>query len=167
MEASNNKEQYRDEIDLRELFLMLWKHKLIILCVTFIAAIISGVVSLFVLSPVYHSKLNIVINIPEVYITQYGDYTLPITTNQQYINLITSNDILSNVINDMGYDKDGISIEDLRSRITVDTAANEKQNNFGVKVSADNPEEAKKLADVLYKNYIEFVDVLTVEGALK
>lgn len=166
MEANMNHEQYQDVIDFREIFLALWKHKFIIICVTFIAALIAGIYSLFILSPVYHSKMNIVINNPKIYNTQYGDYILPFTMNQQYINLITSNDLLANVIDDMGYDKGQVSIESLRNRIVVDIDKNYKQNNFGVSVAADNPEEAKKLADVLYKNFIEFLDVMTAEGAL-
>ncbi|HHX12223.1 MAG TPA: hypothetical protein GX731_05320, partial [Clostridiales bacterium] len=159
-----------DEISLKELFMALWRQKILIISITLIAAILTGVFSVFVLTPVYHAKLNILINMPETYTTRYGDYSLPLTTNQQYINLITSNSILVNTIEDMGYDPGLVTIEAMRERITigqVTTSANQEQNSFEVKVAADNPEEARELASTLYDNYIKFVDVMTIEGAIK
>ena len=160
---------YEDEINLKELVMALWKQKLIIISITLIAAILTGIISVFFITPVYHSKLNIVINMPETYHTKFGDYTLPITTNNQYINLITSNDILIRTIDDMGYDTSEVTIEGLRKRITIEHTTDTKgaeQNSFDVKVAANNPVEAQQLAQVLFDNYTEFVDVLTVEGAL-
>lgn len=165
----NNSLNTEDEIDLRELIVVLWKHKIFILSITVIAALLTGLVSFFVLSPVYESKLNIVINMPETYQTKYGEYTLPITTNQQYLNLITSSDILLQTIEDMDYDKKGMTIEDLRNRISLGNIANSntEQNSFEVTVRADHPDEARKLASSLYKNYLEFINVTTAEGAIQ
>jgi capsular polysaccharide biosynthesis protein len=156
-----------DEIDLRELILILWKKKTLIVSFTLIAALIAGIFSIFFIKPVYHAKLDLVINMPETYLTKYGDYTLPITSNQQYIDLITSNDILLNTLNDMG-DHDNISVDSLRSRITIvksNTNSNIEQNHFVIKIAANSPEQAKKLSEALYENYTEFIDVLTIEGA--
>jgi capsular polysaccharide biosynthesis protein len=161
----NNKE---DEIDLRELIICLWRKKVIIILITLIVAILTGIFSVFVLTPVYHAKLNIIINMPETYHTEYGDYTLPITTNQQYINLITSNNVLLNTIKDMHYSNE-ITIEELREKITigtVNTTLDVEQNSYDIKVAADNPTEARQLAQVLFDNYIEFLDVLTAEGSI-
>ncbi len=170
MEEKHYNEQLReDEIDLRELFMALWKRKAMIISITLIVAIITGLISVFMISPVYHSRLNIIINMPETYQTKYGDYTLPITTNEQYIKLITSSDIMARTIEDMGYSLDDTTIEKLRERITVDipeTKTNVQQNSFFIKVAAGNPVEAKKLAQTLFNNYVEFLDVLTIEGAL-
>ncbi len=157
-----------DEIDLRELFMVIWKKKVAIICITLVAALITGLISVFLISPVYHSRLTIIINMPDTLNTKYGDYTLPITSNDQYINLITSNEILLHTIEDMGYDED-TNIESIRDRITIEQSeakANVEQNTFYVKVAADNPTEAQKLAQTLFDNYIEFLDVLTIEGAL-
>lgn len=167
-EKQYNEPNREDEIDLRELFMVLWKKKVAIICITLIAAIITGLVSVFLITPVYHSRLRIIINMPENYHTKYGDYSLPITSNDQYINLITSNDIILRTIKDMGYDQE-TSIESIRQRIAVDnsdTKANVVQNSYFVNVSADNPAEAKKLAQTLFDNYLEFLDMLIVEGAL-
>lgn len=157
-----------DEIDLRELILVLWKKKIVIVCIAFTAAFLSGLVSKFLLSPVYESKLDIIINMPGTYHTKYGDYYLPISTNEQYINLITSNDVISRTIKDMDYDED-TTIESLIDRISIyipETKTSGEQNSFYIKVSAKDPEEARNLAHTLYENYLEFIDLLTIEAAV-
>ena len=157
-----------DEIDLRDLFMIIWKKKITIISITLIAALITGLISVFLITPVYNSRLRIIINMPETYHTKYGDYTLPITSNEQYINLISSNGVIIPTIEDMGYDSN-TSIESVRERITIEkpiASANSEQNSFFVNVSADNAIEAQKLAQTLFDNYIKFLDVLIVEGAL-
>ncbi|NLK27581.1 MAG: hypothetical protein GX306_04460 [Clostridiales bacterium] len=170
MEEQEILQQYQEEeVSLKELVMALWRQKKIIISIALIFAILTGIVSVFVLTPVYHTNLNIVINMPEVYHTKYGDYALPITTNDQYINLITSNDISIHTMKDIGYDAEEVTLEDLRERITVETNTTKsgvEQNTFKVKVAANNPVEAKQLADVLFENYVEFIDVLTAQGAL-
>ncbi|MDW5298599.1 MAG: Wzz/FepE/Etk N-terminal domain-containing protein [Sedimentibacter sp.] len=167
-ENKNNIQYYEDEIDLKELIMALWKRKKMIISIILVFALLAGVISVFMISPVYDTKLNIVINMPEAYTTRYGEYKLPITTNEQYINLITSNDILINTIEDMKYDSE-VSLDNLKKKIAIsktDTKTNTVQNSFEVTVSANNPEESLKLAQTLYDNYIEFIDVMTKERTI-
>lgn len=169
MEAYQNDIQLMDDVvDLKELILVIWKHKIVIISFTLIVAIVTGLFSMFILTPAYHSELSIVINMPDIYHTKYGDYTLPITSNVEYINLITSNDILAVTIEDMQYNPEEITIEDLRERINIVArpANASEQNIFNIKVEADNPEEARKLAQTLYDNYIEFLNIITIKGAM-
>lgn len=165
-ENQNNVQYYEEVIDLRELIVVLWKRKKMIISLTLIVAILAGLFSMFVISPVYDTKLNIVISMPEKYNTRFGEYTLPITSNEQYINLIKSNDVLINTIEDMGYSSEEVSLENLQKSITIgkiDAKANTVQNSFNVTVSADNPKESLKLAQTLYSNYLDFMDAMTKE----
>lgn len=167
--SQDNIQYFEDEIDLRKIIMIFWKQKIKIICVTLIVAILSGLFSMFILKPVYDTSLNIIISIPEIYTTRYGEYKLPITTNEQYINLIKSNDVIINTINDMGYDSNKVSIDNLKKRISVATGSstpNTVQNSFTVTVSADNPKESLKLANQLYDNYIDFVDVMLKDRAV-
>ena len=166
-EVQNNANTYEDEIDLRELIMALWRSKYIILSIALILAILAGLYSMFILSPVYQARLNIVINMPEQYHTRYGDYALPITSNEQYIRLITSNLVLHNTIAEMDYDAGNTSLEGLRNRISLQDVKDPNQNSFEVTVSAGNPQEALKLAQTLYSNYMEFVDIMTKERAVE
>ncbi len=162
-----------DESDFKYLFMALWRERILILSITLIASLLAGLFSILILTPVYDSKLDIIINMPENYKTKYGDYALPITTNQQYINLITSNYVLLNTISDMGSDADGVTIEKLRDSITVSevglvtSAVGIEQNSFVVKVSSNNPEKAKIFAETLYSNYNEFLNVMLTEVAVE
>lgn len=167
-ENQNNVNYYEDEIDLRELIMALLNRKKMIISLTLVVAIIAGIFSMFVLSPVYNTKLNIVISMPEVYSTRYGDYKLPITTNQQYINLFKSNNVLINTINKMGYNSEEVSIADLQERISIseNDVNTGNVNSFEVTVSADNPEESLKLAQTLYSNYLDFLDAMSKERAV-
>lgn len=168
-ENQQNVQNNENEIDLREVFIALWKQKILVISISLIAAILTGVFSMFILSPVYDSKLNIVISMPQKYITKYGEYELPITTNEQYINLITSNDVLVNTIKDMGYNDEGVTVDKLKDSISIGKVASQAdvvQNCFEVTVSADNAEEVLKLAETLFENYIEFMNVMTNERAV-
>lgn len=164
----NNMQYYEDEIDLRELIMVLWNRKKMIISLTLIVALIAGLFSKFVISPVYDTKLNIVISMPEKYNTRYGEYMLPISTNQQYINLIKSNDVLIHTIKDIGYNSEEVSLESLKKRISVseNDAKTGNINTFEVTVSSDNPEESLKLAQILYSNYLDFLDAMTKERAV-
>ena len=166
-EIQNNDNTYEDEIDLRELIMALWRNKYIILSIALIAAILTGLYSMFMISPVYKTRLDIVINMPEQYSTRFGEYTLPLTTNEQYINLITSNQVLINTIRDL--DGEGsLSVEGLRNRISIQKpSSKEDQNSFTVMVSAGSPEQSLQLAQTLFDNYIKFVDIMTMERAIE
>lgn len=167
-ENQYNEQMRDDELDLQELFLVLWRKKSIVIYITIISAIITGIFSIFFITPVFHSRLRIIINMPETYHTKYGDYYLPITSNEQYINLITSNGVILPTIADMGYNGN-TTIETIRQRISIESPAakaNVEQNSYFVNVAADNPAEAQKLAQTLFDNYIEFLDVLVIEGAV-
>lgn len=165
----SNIQSYEDEIDLRELILALWRQKSIIISITMVFAIVAGIFGMFIKSPVYETNMNIVISIPETYVTRYGEYKLPISSNGDYFKLIKGNDVIANTINDMGYDTNEVTIENLKDRITlgdITTTAGVVQNSFYVTVSADTPEESLQLAENLYENYINFMDVMMKERAI-
>ena len=166
---NNNRQDLEDEISLQELFLALWRRKILIIVMTIVSALFAGIFSMFAIRPVYHSRLNIVINMPKTYTSKYGDYTLALTSNEQYINLITSNDILRNTINDMGYKIEDMTIDSIRDRITISQIDNKnnEQNSFYIKVASDNPQEAKILAQTLYDNFIKFLDIMINESAME
>lgn len=170
IENRQNEQYIESEIDLRDLFMVLWKRKIMIISISLIGAILACLFSMFILSPVYHSNLNIVISMPETYNTRYGEYKLPITSNEQYIDLITSNDVLFKTIKDMGYNADKVTIENLKRRVSIGKAVakstDDTQNIFEVAVAANDPKEALKLAQTLYNNYLEFADVMTKERAI-
>jgi capsular polysaccharide biosynthesis protein len=165
MNSNESNTQYmEDEISLKELILALWNRKIVIISLTLIFTLIAGFFSVFFMSPVYNVKLNIVISMPEKYQTRYGEYILPISTNNQYIQLLTSNDVLVRTLKDMNL-SDTVTVESLRDRISINSSSKDIQtsNSFEIVVSANDPTDSLELAETLYKNYIEFIDVMTKE----
>jgi capsular polysaccharide biosynthesis protein len=163
----DNMQRYESEIDFRKLIMAFWRQKIIIVSITLVFAIVAGLYSMFLISPVYETSMNIVISMPETFITRYGEYKLPINSNGEYLKLIKSNDVLVNTINDMGYDTNEVSLDNIKNRITVgEIKTNVTQNSFIITVSASNPEESLKLAKQLYKNYINFMDAMMKERAI-
>lgn len=170
MKANKDNMKYLDdEINLKDIFMSLWKKKYMIISLAIATTLLAGLFSKFLIPPEYQTRLNIIINMPEVYSTRYGDYELPITNNEQYIYLITSNSILSNTIEDMDYGNDEISIENLYSRITInktDSKYDSEQNFFEVIISADDPMESLKIANSIYENYKSYLNIMTKERAI-
>lgn len=163
------KDDKQDVIRLSEIFMMLWKQKVLIIGITTIVMLITGSISIFLIPPKYQSNLGLVISMPEVYKSKYGEYILPITSNQQYIDLITSNDVLLRTIDNLDDSYNVRTIEKLRDMILVKQGLlsdGKVQNSFEVIVSAENPEKARHVAKTLYDNYIKFLDIILAKGAI-
>ena len=158
MSEQQNYNRYEDEIDLKELFMVIWKGKKIIITITLIFAILTGIVTMFFIDPIYESKLDLIVNIPETFNTKYGEYKMLMSTNEQYINLIKSNDVIKNTMKDMNYDMSKSSIESFSSKISI-TKDDKKPNSFTIKVLANNPDEALQFAINLYKNFISYLNL--------
>ncbi len=150
-----------NEISLRDLLMTLWKRKYSIIAMTMVFAIVAGIISVFFIPPVYDTNADIVINMPESHLTRYGEYILPLSTDVQYLQLLKSNEVLSNTIEDMQYEKK-ITASQLSDRISI-KVGDKESNSFTFTVSAGTSEESLRLANILYDNYIEFVDTMLKE----
>ena len=168
---SNNKDgvkykPYKDEIELRDLIMILWNRKGLIVAITLIFALLAGLFSKFYITPEYSAKFNIVANIPEAYTTKYGEYILPIKSNSEYINLIKSNEVIRQTIIDLGYSTDEVSVQSINNSVSFEQPANDTQRVFQVNVSGSSPESAYNLANALYENYIRFVNIMVQDRAI-
>ncbi|MEI2362892.1 YveK family protein [Priestia megaterium] len=107
-----------ETISLRELFAVLRKRLWLIVLITIIAATVSAVISFFVLTPVYQSKTQILVNQAKSDEQLYN--TQAVQTNIQLINtyndIITSPAILDKVIKELKLDE---SAQSLKGQIQV------------------------------------------------
>lgn len=132
----------KETISLRELFAVLHKRLWLIVLITIIAAIVSAVISFFVLTPVYESKTQILVNQAksdeQVYSTQ------AVQTNVQLINtyddIITSPAILDKVVKKLKLD---VSAASLSGQIQVTSAQNSQVAQIVVQDTS-----AKRAADI-------------------
>ncbi|MES9772178.1 Wzz/FepE/Etk N-terminal domain-containing protein [Priestia megaterium] len=110
-----------ETISLRELFQVLRKRLWLIVLITIIAATVSAVISFFVLTPVYESKTQILVNQAKSDEQLYNPQT--VQTNVQlistYNDIIKSPAILDKVIKELKLDK---SAQSLSGQIQVTNA---------------------------------------------
>lgn len=131
-----------ETISLRELFAVLRKRLWLIVLITIIAATVSAVISFFVLTPVYESKTQILVNQAKNDEQLYSNQT--VQTNVQLINtyndIITSPAILDKVIKELNLDKSAAS---LSGQIQVTSAQDSQVAQIVVQDTS-----AKRAADI-------------------
>jgi len=131
-----------ETISLRELFAVLRKRLWLIVLITIIAATVSAVISFFVLTPVYESKTQILVNQAKNDQQLYSNQT--VQTNVQLINtyndIITSPAILDKVVKELKLD---VSAADLSGQIQVTSAQDSQVAQIVVQDTS-----AKRAADI-------------------
>ncbi|WP_226528028.1 YveK family protein [Metabacillus niabensis] len=131
-----------ETISLKELFLTLKKRLSLIIIITAIATATSGIVSYFLLTPIYESSTQILVNQTksEEQLYNYNE----VQTNLQLINtynvVIKSPTILDKVIEKENLDT---TASDLNELVTVSN----EQNSQVVNIAVQN-EDPKKAADI-------------------
>jgi capsular polysaccharide biosynthesis protein len=149
-----------ETISLKELFETLKKRLLLIVSITLIAAIVSGIVSYFFLTPIYQASTQILVNQAK---NDQGQYNYnEVQTNLQLINtynvIIKSPAILDKVIEELDMN---MTTTKLNEKITV---ASEKDSQV-VNVSVQDPNSkvaakiANKTAEVFQKEIASIMNV--------
>jgi capsular polysaccharide biosynthesis protein len=131
-----------ETISLKELFLTVKKRLLLIIIITVIATTTSGIVSYFLLTPIYQSSTQILVNQSKS--DQQVMNTGEVQTNLQLIStynvIIKSPAILDKVIEQEKLD---MSSEELNKMVTVSS----EQNSQVVNIAVQN-EDSQKAADI-------------------
>jgi capsular polysaccharide biosynthesis protein len=150
-----------ETISLKELLETLKKRLLLIISITLIAAIVSGVVSYFFLTPIYQASTQILVN--QAKTDQAFDY-YQVETNLQLINtynvIIKSPVILDKVAEELDLDMTGTQLSEM---ITVGSEKESQVVNLSVqntdpKVAA---QIANKTAEVFKK---EIVNIMKIDN---
>lgn len=145
-----------ETISLKELLETLKKRLLLIVSITVIAAIISGVVSYFFLTPIYQASTQILVNQKETNAQSLYNSN-QVQTNLQLINtynvIITSPRILDDVSKELNLN---MTAEQLKAKITV---GSEKDSQV-VNLSVQDPdaEVAAQIANKTAKVFIRELD---------
>ncbi|MCM3179158.1 YveK family protein [Cytobacillus horneckiae] len=132
-----------ETISLKELFLTLKKRIVLIISIVLAAVMISGVVSYFILTPIYQSSTQILVNQAKED-QQYS--TTEVQTNLQLINtynvIIKSPAILDIVKHELNLSE---STRQLNEKITVQSEQNSQVVN--ISVQDESPEQAAAIAN--------------------
>lgn len=106
------------EIDLREIFGMLKKRWLMIVSITAVAVIAAGIISFFVLTPVYESSSTLLVSYKQNQDTvmTYNDLTMSQKLVNTYSEIIKSRSISEEVLKKLDLD---LTSEELSKKISV------------------------------------------------
>ncbi|MGP1909964.1 YveK family protein [Metabacillus sp. JX24] len=135
-----------ETISLKELFRTLRKRLSLIIIITAIAAATSGLISFFVLTPIYQSSTQILVN--QTKSDQQAFQYNEVQTNLQLINtynvIIKSPAILDKVIQQLDLN---MSTSELNSNVTVESEQNSQVVN--ISVQDENPKQAAEIANTI------------------
>lgn len=141
---------FDDEISLKELIMTLiggWK--VILICMAIVIAF-ALVYIIGIAKPIYESSISGVISIPETAESKYGTYTFPSDNKLDYLNVVTSYEVLSKTIETLGLKQ---SVSSLRGQVAIETVL--EQNSFTITASSNTPEHARELVKVLSANLVD------------
>ncbi|WP_423799420.1 YveK family protein [Neobacillus sp. SAB-20_R2A] len=151
-----------ETISIKELLKTLRKRLILILGITFMAVLISGVVSFYFLTPVYQASTQLLVNQSKSVQTPY-QYS-EVQTNLQLINtynvIIKSPAILEIVIKDLNLD---MTVKQLTQKISVGNEENSQVVNLSVQ--DPNFEKAANIANKtaeIFKS--EIVKIMNVDN---
>ncbi|MCM3111990.1 YveK family protein [Lederbergia lenta] len=157
-----------ETISLKELMQTLRKRMNLVVLITLAAVVISGAVSFFVLTPIYQSSTQLLVNQEKSDQPVYNP--AEIQTNLQLINtynvIMKSPAILDKVIDDLGLD---MSVGQLNGKITVQSEKDSQVVNVTVQDSSPNQaaEIANKVAEVFQAEIGNIMNVNNVSVLAK
>ena len=133
------------EIDIRALFLLLWKKIIIIIMVGIVCAIAAYLLTLFFIPPKYESETKLyVINRANDDSTTLSDLQVSTQLTKDYQILVKSTPVMEQVIKKLGLD---MTSEELAKTITVTTVTDTRI--LQIDVTNQDPYMAKKIVDTV------------------
>lgn len=146
---SNNSRNIDDdeiEIDLGEVFAVLWHRMWIILLCAVACTAIGFAVSFFIITPQYESttKIYILNRSANSDTVTYSDTQLASSLTKDYEELVTSRTVLEDIISQYGLDE---KYEDMENRITVENTTDTRI--ISITVKDPDPQMAQNLANAV------------------
>jgi len=155
-----------EEVELRDYINVLIKRKRLIIVITLIAVLISGLLSYFVLPKVYESTASFIVANPNIIkstpATTFEQATNPITFMSNpsiatYSELVKSPSFLAKIISENGFSKN-LTPEVLSKSITV---TNPKDSNLIiVHIDLSDPEQSYKVAKAISDEFPKYAQDL-------
>ena len=156
-----------DVIDLRNIFSVLKKWRYIIIVITLLAVITSGLMSYYVIDPVYEARSMLLVTMPagtqqaatpnrdDLETTISTMSRLPHMTMNTYVSQLTSDTMYSRTVKRLGLDQQGYSAKNLAGMVKTEVAKD--SNIILLKVQHTNPRLAADVANALGEEYLEYL----------
>ncbi|MFJ7467854.1 YveK family protein [Peribacillus frigoritolerans] len=150
-----------ETISIKDIFKTLKKRWKLIMLLTLIAALISGTISYFLLTPVYQSSTQILVNQKQ---SENQIDSTQIRSNIDMINtysvIIKSPAILEKVIDELKLDQ---SVDQLSEKITINSQENSQV--FSLTVQDSNPSKAVEIANTVSETFQkEIKNIMNVDN---
>lgn len=159
----------QQELDLREIFHILRRRIWVILVIPLIAAITSGLVSVYVMEPVYSASTTLWVIKEGTGQINLNDVMLSRNLTKTYSEVAKSRAVMTDVIKSLGLQ--GISVSGLQRKLTVTPVRDTEILSFTVEDG--NPEMAARLANAVaeafkgqIRTYMKVENVVVVDLAL-
>ncbi|WP_342044825.1 YveK family protein [Bacillus sp. OTU530] len=142
-------------IGLGEIFLVLRKRLVMIISITFAAALVSGIISFYFITPIYQSSTQILLNQKRA---EQGVQAVQMDLQliETYSDIIKSPAILGKVKEQLGLDT---SAEALGEQITI--ISREKSQVMSITVKDASPEKARDIANTVVTVFKEEIPKIT------
>ncbi|OPL08181.1 MAG: hypothetical protein AVO33_01340 [delta proteobacterium ML8_F1] len=154
--------QYEDEISLKELIMALIKNWKLIVAFIVVAGVLALGYVMVIADEVYEASLEGSISVPESVRTRYGSYSFPTTDKMDFLNVVYSNKVIQETIDDLGLME--ATVNGFKNAITLETE--EKSTRFTFKVTGGSPEEAELRLLTLAENLEDELRIIHKEAAL-
>lgn len=145
-----------EEISIRELFLILVNRKKLILLITIISIITSGIVSYFILTPQYETFTTLMVGKPKDYggenQLEYNDLLLNQKLVGTYGQIVKSRLVADEVIEQMGLD---LTFEEFGSKVNVNLL--QDTEIIKIEVTDEKPQVAAAIANVTSEVFMKTV----------
>lgn len=157
-------EQEYETIDLREIFAILKNNIILIVAATVIAAVVGGLVTMFLITPQYEAEAAIIVNTRQ-------DQNASVTNDQltsaknlvpTYSIIIKSDTVLNPVIKELSLD---MTYDQLKAKVTV--SALDATQVMGVSVRDPDPALAKSIVAKIVEVAPEIVRDMVEAGSVK
>lgn len=151
-------------IELREYFEILMKRIWVVVLVTFTATVVSGIVSFFVVTPIYEASTQLLVNKNEsksdILVPSYNDIQSNLKLIETYNVIIKSPRILEESIANMGLE---MTAAQLGEKIKVNAVQNSQV--MSITVSDPDPAQAVLIANGIAQTFrAEIVDIMNVDN---
>ena len=150
----NRETNYTDEISLKELILNLIDYKRLIIVITLVSVLLGMLYAFVIKDELYEASVDGTILISESATSKYGTFTFPSTLKEDYLDVIKSEEVLSNVKLKLDLK---ISTEQLRNKISISTT--DDSSNFTISVKDSDHQFAKVILNELTEAYINSINM--------
>lgn len=162
--------QDRIELDLNEIIRIIYKKKLLIIGTTIAISVLTVIINLFVLKPVYEARVSIVVGQEGVMENKAYAYSSDTVTLSQkllktYSEIAISDKILRKTVEDLSLNYTDEEYIDFKNKIIV--TSKENTQLLEISVRDNDPATAAKIANKVTDNFIEEAKEFLPQGDTK